>query len=347
MSGPGSPDVVECPNCGHRSPVGTNRCPECRYPLVLVAPTPRDPVDPDLFVKPGEDPHADPTTTAHLPVAGPVTTGGTSPGIFPPVASTGSMTCPRCRRLNAPTRERWCEWCGADMVPPPPPPATHAPLGPRAPRPWRRMVLVSLLTLGVLVGVPAGAVVVLQALRAPAADPSESSSAEPTGDPTSPTQTDTATPTQDPAAVDPSRITAVASSTADSGSGRYSIANTLDGLDSTAWNSNGARDGQVGLTLVYTFDTPVDVRRIDVLNGYVRNPEGDPSVYSRNARLREVVVRTDETQTRWTLDDRPTLQSLEAELGTTRSVTLEVVSVYEGTGFLDVALTEIAFTGVG
>jgi hypothetical protein len=122
----------------------------------------------------------------------------------------------------------------------------------------------------------------------------------------------------------------------------------LDGRDNTAWNSDGNKVGPgLGITLTYHFGRPVHLIAITVRNGYVRSSLLGTEAFAANGRLKRVIVRTDTGGTRWQLRDTPRPQTLRADLGRTRTVTLVVESVYQGNRFSDLALTDIAFTGRG
>jgi hypothetical protein len=150
-------------------------------------------------------------------------------------------------------------------------------------------------------------------------------------------------------AVDAASVRADASSTqVDDGTIGYGPENTLDGDPSTAWNSNGARDGKgQGLRLDYTFSSGLDLRTVTIRNGYqkVRERPGRPAVdlYPLNGRLRRVTVVTDAGRWTWDLADGRAPQTL-AVPGRTRSLRLEVRSVYASTTYPDLAVSEVSFT---
>jgi hypothetical protein len=158
------------------------------------------------------------------------------------------------------------------------------------------------------------------------------------------TPSDTRSAPGAPAPIDAARISARASSTLKQSADKYVIQKTLDGREDTAWQSAGK---QAGVTLTYTFDTPVDLRSITVRNGAVRSPERGRKSYPINARLRQVTVRTESGQRTWQLQDTPKAQTFEQPFGRTRTVRLLVEKVYPGSEFDDLALTEITFGGIG
>jgi hypothetical protein len=127
----------------------------------------------------------------------------------------------------------------------------------------------------------------------------------------------------------------------------YDPGNTLDGSPDTAWNSDGARDGRgPGITLTYTFAAQVDLRSITVRNGYqkVRAKDG-VDLWLLNERVKRFQVTTDAGQWTWNLSDSREAQTLQGEFGRTTTVRLKILQVYRSK-FRDVAISEIAFTGI-
>jgi hypothetical protein len=105
------------------------------------------------------------------------------------------------------------------------------------------------------------------------------------------------------------------------------------------------------MSLTYTFGAPVDLRSITLSNGYQkltpRAGRAPLDLYPLNARLRTVRVVTDGGSTTWNLKDTKDAQTLPLTFGRTATVRLEVVAVYPGSKYLDLAISEVAFTGVG
>lgn len=150
--------------------------------------------------------------------------------------------------------------------------------------------------------------------------------------------------------VEPSSVAATATSVQQADGGTtYVAANTLDGDPTTAWNSNGARDGKgPGISLTYTFARPVDLQDITVRNGYqrIRQRAGKPPVdlYAVNARVRRLRVVTDAGAWIWDLADTRTPQTFTGGAGRTGSVRLEILAVYPSRTYSDVAISEVGFT---
>jgi len=163
----------------------------------------------------------------------------------------------------------------------------------------------------------------------------------------------TASPTSTASAISSATITATASSTQDPEGGiTYSAENTLDGRAETAWNSDGRVDGKgPGMVLTYRFADPVELSAITVLNGYQKtlpNPGRTPSdLFALNSRVRSWRVTTDTGSWVWDLADDRAPQTLSKQFGTTSSVRFEVREVYPGSKYLDLAVSEVSFAGLG
>jgi len=147
--------------------------------------------------------------------------------------------------------------------------------------------------------------------------------------------------------VDPGIIHASASSTLHPETRAYRAANTLDGSDETAWNSDGKKAGRgVGIRLQWRFDNPQHIVQITVLNGWVHSRRFS-TIFNDNGRIKRVRVTTDSGSTDWSLADSPRPQTLRKDLGTTDSVRFEVLDVYPGAKYPDLALTGISFQATG
>jgi hypothetical protein len=284
-------------------------------------------VDPSLFVKPGDE-TAELEPVSHSPQIDAGHAMTTRSGLVADQGRHDGPMCPHCRRVNPAGTERWCAFCAGDMMPPPPAPV-RPPTSVTPPiRPSRRgRWLVVLLVVVLVVGIGLGWALL---------DGSDTRQSQPS-----------TTPSVVPSRLNPSTITARASNTLVSKRASYAIANTLDGRDDTAWNSNGRQVGSgKGVTLMYDFGRPVDLRAIVVRNGYVRSPRS-ATVYRDNGRLRVVNVRTASGTFTWELRDSPDPQQIQRPFGTTDSVTITVRSVYPGAKYDDLAVTDVAFVATG
>jgi hypothetical protein len=261
-----------------------------------------------------------------------------------------TLTCAACGEVN-PEARTYCQRCGERLPTEPPtePPTGPLPVVPpleqpspepygyQPPQPYRpprqlngKVILVVLLAIAmVLIGV------VFAVSRG--------------GDQGTPRVGGTATGTP-PASrtastqatkVDPAGIQAQASSELPpEGDLTYGIGNTLDGDPQTAWNSNGAEVGSgVGQVLSYRFANRVHLRRIEVVNGYAKSDR----VYQQNGRINAVAITTDTGTFEVSLTDSMQPQTVEQDFGVTKAVSLRVLSVYPGSKYRDLGLTDIAF----
>ena len=115
------------------------------------------------------------------------------------------------------------------------------------------------------------------------------------------------------------------------GSVSYVAANMLDGDRTTAWNSNGDKVGSgEGVVLTFTFEGPLRLRGVALLNGYQKTTKDGKNLYKANGRVSGFTVVTDNSTKEWKVKDSPEPQALEADLGETSTVTLTVTGVYPG-----------------
>jgi len=145
---------------------------------------------------------------------------------------------------------------------------------------------------------------------------------------------------KEPAKLDPSLISATATSTLESDPEaqlHYFARNTLDSNLATAWNSDGSNEGE---SLSYEFQKSVRIDRIRVVNGYAKSDK----VFADNARIREVEIITDDDAVIREFVDSDQWQTIDVESGNTSTLELRIESVYPGDGtYPDTALTEIEF----
>ena len=137
--------------------------------------------------------------------------------------------------------------------------------------------------------------------------------------------------------IDPASIQASASSALPADEDKtYSASNTLDGNAATAWNEAAPGNGE-SEWISYALTSPVTLGRIDITNGYTKSDD----VFAWNARVREIIVITDQGEFTFTLADTQAPQPLTADFGETATVTLKIVSVYPGTKYEDCAITDV------
>jgi len=143
--------------------------------------------------------------------------------------------------------------------------------------------------------------------------------------------------------IDVSQITAEASSTnPPSGAVTYDVGNLLDDDDETSWQSTGADiEGGVPVTVTFTFAAPVEIDRLSIANGY--EVLDRDTFFTKNARVRELKLVSGAQELTIELADDKEPQLVDIAFGAIDTLTLEVVSVYPGDEFPEVALTEVVF----
>lgn len=317
-----------CPDCGASAPSGVDLCPRCGYPLALRrTQAEHAPIPLDLLRKPGDRASAPAPPPRPQATPMPLVRVPTTRAIPTPV--TSAVGCPRCSFANPVQRVR-CERCGTmlrrDDDTEPDLPAVPGLPAPRRVR-WGRILLVAVLVLVTAIGAGAFIAVMRHQDQQPAA-----------------ARTAASVP---PVPIDPRLVTASASSVLRPTTRYYQPRNTLDGRLDTAWNSDGRRHGTgAGVRLRFDFGVPQHVVRIWIRNGFVTS-RVDRDVWHHNARVRQVQVTTATTTRVWDVADTPDPQALTADLGTTGWVELKVVSIYPGTQYPDLAVTEVAFDRAG
>ncbi len=286
---------------------------------------------------------SDPVTTSHLEPPHPEQPHLEQPHLEQPHAESARVEQPRVEQPHvetpAPEPEPGQAEHREEM--PPPPPGQRAAAGrardavPYPDRPDRPPI--ALVGIGVGIGLAVLAVIGLVAAGMRGLGNGSDTSALPSGS---------------PSPISVSQISVTASSTQESEGGiTYSAENTLDGKPETAWNSDGRKDGKgPGMTLTYGFGDPVQLTGITVLNGYqktITSSGKTQDLYELNSRVGLVRLVTDTATFTWELADDQAPQTLTKAFGPTSSVRLEVLSVYPGSKYLDLALSEISFTAVG
>ncbi len=314
---------IICPTCGRQHPAAEGFC-QCGYPLYV-----DDVASGDLTAS--HNPGRLPGESGPAPIPQPERTTAMPQ---PPVNhDPGPMVMCPAGHPNEPARTL-CSVCGLQLG------QAGAPQREPVPEPIRPRREISG---GVIAALVAAAVIVAGGAVWALTRPSDDDVVE--GDVTSVTVGEP----DDRAvvAVDLSGVSAAASSVLpDDGATSYGPANTLDGDLATAWNSHSRQTGSgEGETLTYTFASPIDLARIELINGYTKSE----TTFQNNSRIAEVEVVTDTQTFTVGLHDSDTPQTIEQPFGVTGSVTIRVLAIYLGDGWenpafaTDLALSEISF----
>jgi hypothetical protein len=139
-------------------------------------------------------------------------------------------------------------------------------------------------------------------------------------------------------------VSAEASSTLPDQDGlTYGIANTLDGQITTGWNSNSSTPGSgvdpVGQKLDYKLASPQHIVGVRVINGF--NPGDANHTFNDNARVKTLVLRAAGQEDSVDLADSFSPQFIEVDFPNADALELEVGSIYPGTKWKDVGITEV------
>jgi hypothetical protein len=216
-----------------------------------------------------------------------------------------SVVCPSCGTHNA-TDNRHCEACGARLgkVPMPvaPPPMVRATPGGRA--------------LGIL-----AAVVLIVALAALIWN--FVSGDDTTAEPTTTTTPTTTVPLIEFVELQPFSVTA---SSELSG---FEASHLIDGDSTTYWNDEGLRG--VGASLTFTFQQPVQISEIRMLNLQ------DEEKFARNFRIKGVEITTDDlaASVNHTLENGADEQVIRIPSLETTVLTIRVLSTYPAEAWTD------------
>lgn len=146
---------------------------------------------------------------------------------------------------------------------------------------------------------------------------------------------------EDPGPLDVREVSASSTLPAE-GSIRYRPELVTDGDPATAWNDGADRAG-IGEELVLTLPTPAWVDRISFRNGYQK----DERTFFDNARVRALRADFDDGSSyELRLADHAGVQAVELPVpALARSVRLEILSVYPGDRYDDLAISEIDLGG--
>lgn len=123
----------------------------------------------------------------------------------------------------------------------------------------------------------------------------------------------------------------------------YDPENLFDDDPATAWNHDFSKSElpAVGQRLEFTFEEAIDLRALEVVNGYAKSPES----FADNARVASAVLHAEDGESfALSLEDTAELQRLPVELGPARSFVLEVTDVFgEDSRHGDLAISELRF----
>jgi len=121
----------------------------------------------------------------------------------------------------------------------------------------------------------------------------------------------------------------------------YGPDNLIDGDPATAWNEGAEGLGE-GEWVRLHFETPVIPARLEVANGYQRDEER----YTGNGRIEQMTVKySDGTSQTVELEDRQGFQEVPLVPKETEWLLLTAESVYPGSTWEDLALSEIRVFG--
>ncbi len=125
------------------------------------------------------------------------------------------------------------------------------------------------------------------------------------------------------------------------GSNSYGPRNVTDQDHRTAW-VEGAPGHGYGEAFVLAFDSPTQINRWAIRNGYAKSER----TFIRNSRVRELKLSfSNGSTTSFTIDDTSDWQetSALANYGAVSWVVFEITDVYPGTHYQDTAITELVF----
>ena len=315
-----------CPQCNYPIPAShPSLCPNCQYPLLFEETDDNlEAVANEQLRRPSRETVPDQTMiNPRVRDERPVVQSSQ------PVGET--RPCPICGWANSLSRAR-CERCSAVMrtesveaaLPPPPAPP---------PKPSRTWILIPVaIALAAVLGTGT-----YFGLRA--ANPPSTTGASPSPTATAPTQVGKATK------ISSKSIKAKASSTLPKDRlGSYGLDKTLDGNVKTAWNSDGEKAGAdaEGVTLTYTFSSPVTITKIAFANGFQK----DEGAFARNGRIKSMIISAGDQESPVDLTDDLGRQTYPVQLGQSTTLTMTITGVYrDKTKYKDLALSEVEFTG--
>lgn len=326
-----------CTECGH-GPVTGSFCPACGRPDDTAATQPVPAAGPappparfPLYAD--EPPHHDPTAAVE--------------GELPPqelTAERPKLTDVADASDSAPAEQTLVR---------PPLPTAGAHAGPRGgvgPLPW--IIGIAFVLFLALVG---GLLLMTGGADGPAADapvePSEAAdppAADQPGDEPDEAAADESAAAEPGSPLVPADIAVPGSASAsrdnDGNPVTYGPENLFDEVASTSWRVGGDAAGD---TLSFSFDGPVTLTEVGLINGYAKqDPPND--WYDVNRRIREVEwIFDDGTVVRQSLDEVRDLQVIEVDAVETEEVQLRLVRVSAPGGRDYTAISEVSLVGSG
>lgn len=321
---------MSCPVCGTPHDPGARFCRACGTPLTDADATTPVPARTGTAGATVDDEDDDPTDPG--PVA-------TSAVVTPPVESL--RECPSCGATNSPRRVL-CGRCGADLesgnvVEPRPrptrPAVVAAPAATRKASSGMNRTVVAIVTAALLVGAGLGAMVALGIGPFAPADGPPPAMFDRSDYPGAPGPLD-----------DPGISVGVSTTHQSTGDRSYGAARMLDDDPTTAWNSSGQTNpGGVGERIRVEFPEPVWLTRIVVENG-----DGhDHARFLGNARIKRAAVMLDAgVSFTVLLEDVQGPQVIMLDVPElTTGLRIEVLEVYPGDTYDDLAVSELDFEG--
>lgn len=300
--------MISCPDCG--TAVDPNRsqlCPSCGYPLMFLRERAGagEPQQFGVARAPGE-------RDTPGPAAHPVLLEPAPPMPQPGVSEIG---CPACHEINPGPRIR-CQRCGQELRPARPGPVELGPL--QKPRRSLAWLWIAAAVVAVVAIVGAVAFVVLRDESEPAAQPSAN-----------------------PALirVDSSAV-GVSATASDPDLALWGPQLTNDGDLKTAWHSGGHLIAtNVGVEVRFTFNRPVKLARITIVNGFAKSPVD----FANNQRITRMRIKTDNGASEVPVRDTADPQAFDLDGAATKTVTFVVLATVPGTRFKDVCISEAMF----
>lgn len=120
----------------------------------------------------------------------------------------------------------------------------------------------------------------------------------------------------------------------------YKPANLVDGKKHTAW-SEGAGGHGIGQWVKFGFDTPKNVKAVNIIAGYTKTQR----IYNSNSRVKKIKICFSDGKTQVAaLKDKYGSQRILIDRDTpTKYIKLEIMDVYPGRKYKDTCISEVGF----